>query len=365
MIVIMEIKLRNTDWYLEWIFLDGTKTIASKVTGCGYEWFMNNYPEYEKSREEFFTSYKAIENHIKLSNWEKLWIWYYIIAWWEFCRNVKECFMMADPVYPKGKNTTAYSWRSLDLLLQKSVPDESLLDNYDETIVKTLCRFSEVFFELQQYVSSTGYVNATSKLKSLEQEYNECNEKIRIDELYYGNIDRIDKYKLSSYQQLSQIKIFQKIHDMNNMIQQIFEHKLIRLLEKKSLDTIVMIPNNANRAVSFNQYMIDHIKKYCWDSLVTILSYNNIMVNDFPERRAQKTVEGICNRLNNANKLFSCENLDLPKNSRILLIDDAFWSGATMNMIAKKIKHKFPTTTIVWFSIIGSMRKWFDVLSEV
>src|SRR5690606_34497845 len=73
----------------------------------------------------------------------------------------------------------------------------------------------------------------------------------------------------------------------------------------------------------------------------------------------QKSLNKIEERINNADSTFV-----LPENkkyNKVLLIDDAVGSGATMNQIAKKIKEKGTAKTIVGLAVVGSF-KGFDVI---
>ena len=54
----------------------------------------------------------------------------------------------------------------------------------------------------------------------------------------------------------------------------------------------------------------------------------------------------------------------VPADTRILLIDDACGSGATLNIAAKKIKQKFPQTKIYALTFVGSMNG-FDVIAQI
>lgn len=76
----------------------------------------------------------------------------------------------------------------------------------------------------------------------------------------------------------------------------------------------------------------------------------------------QKSLSNLEERKINAERTFIVKNNY--NFSRILLIDDALGSGATLNEIAKKIKLKNPDTFIVGFTLVASA-KGFDVISEV
>jgi hypothetical protein len=205
--------------------------------------------------------------------------------------------------------------------------------------LKSFCRFSEVFFELQQYISSTGYINATSKLASLTPLYAECGERIYIESLYYAYIDQIDGNKLTAYTTLLEIKAFQRDEQMKKYVADIFDDKFMKLIHHKNIDTIILVPNNARRAVSFNEYIYTSLVEMKLPN-IHIYPYTSIIVNEFTERKPQKSLRGIYTRIDNATKLFDCSHITTGSN--ILLIDDAFGSGATMMMIAKKIKNNLP-----------------------
>jgi orotate phosphoribosyltransferase-like protein len=76
----------------------------------------------------------------------------------------------------------------------------------------------------------------------------------------------------------------------------------------------------------------------------------------------QKSLSSLGERINNANTTFTIP--EEQRYNKILLIDDAVGSGATLNQIAKKIKEKGTSSYIIGLAIVGSF-KGFDVITDV
>lgn len=78
---------------------------------------------------------------------------------------------------------------------------------------------------------------------------------------------------------------------------------------------------------------------------------------------AQKTLGKLDERIINAREsIFVNEKAISYK--RVLLIDDAVGSGATLNETAKKLKQVYGVSYVVGFAIVGSM-KGFDIIREI
>lgn len=205
----------------------------------------------------------------------------------------------------------------------------------------------------------TWYINASSKLLSLEEVYAACNEEVYIDTLYYYGFDKIDQHETSAYMQMKQVKAYQEESDMKRLYEKSFEY-IQKLLDHKHIDTIAVIPNNVSRQRSFNEYIYHRVTQG-----FPILNSLEFIKNNYPGKQPQKTIRDICKRLENAENLFDIwKKPDTPP-THILLIDDVVWSWATMNMMSKKIKHIYPDVHITWFAILWSYRKGFDIVNEV
>lgn len=78
---------------------------------------------------------------------------------------------------------------------------------------------------------------------------------------------------------------------------------------------------------------------------------------------AQKSLSKLEDRIQNAEGTIFVKD-DNKSFKRILVIDDAVGSGATLNTIAKKLKEKAGVEFVCGFAITGSL-KGFDVINEI
>lgn len=387
----MNLTFRDTDGYLERILMDGTKTIASDKTWLSYEWWekymWNQKNSAKKLKTTFLAIYQWLQNKKKILSKKQLtWLIYYltdncltlkgreediitILEWDIFKREV----FLGVKVYIKSNIIKIiyhepyqidHGVFDFETSIQYIFKDLENSNQQTFCIEKVLLRMYQVFFELQQYRSSTGYINASSKLVSLEQEYKEkCGEEMYLNNLYFWDIDSIDQVQLANYKTLKKAKSFQEKQVIYALCQKTIGRELSWLIDHKKIDTIIMTPNNAQRKTNVNEVILAYIRENTDLSWMNVYPYESITVNNFPERQTQKSIRWVCARMTNAEKLFDCTSITTWNN--ILLIDDAFGSGATMNMISKKIKKNLPHCTITGFALIGSMKQWFDVLSEV
>ena len=86
-----------------------------------------------------------------------------------------------------------------------------------------------------------------------------------------------------------------------------------------------------------------------------------VFVNDIPI--AQKSLSKLEDRIENAtNTIFTLKENSAFK--RVLVIDDAVGSGATLNIIASKLKKLSGAEFVCGFAVTGSL-KGFEVINEI
>lgn len=78
---------------------------------------------------------------------------------------------------------------------------------------------------------------------------------------------------------------------------------------------------------------------------------------------AQKTLSKLEQRIENAQGTIFIKDA-FKRYEKLLLIDDAVGSGASLNETAKKLKEEKVAKTVIGFAIVGSY-KGFDVISEI
>lgn len=222
-------------------------------------------------------------------------------------------------------------------------------------------RSAWVFFNSCQFRNREGFLNAGSKLLSLQEDYKNLGEKIVLDGLYFKYIEAIDKWKTQETKELQHIKQFQSEKQMSDFYTRIFDIKFREFLERKNIDTLIVIPNNQVRQINFNAVIEEELKKDFWERY----RFGEVHLNAYEWREAQKSTQWLSHRIENAKKLFIIKPTNLQDAENILLIDDVFGSGATINTVAQNIKKINPKANIIGFTLIGSYRKGFDVVNEV
>lgn len=239
-------------------------------------------------------------------------------------------------------------------------------DRYDKekntTVSDIHLRSMSVYLSLYLIRNAEWLYNGISKLQSLLPNYQDCHEQIFLDGFYFWQIEKFDKYENTRRRiLLNDIKGLQQEHQMKMRCNLVFDEQFRHWIDRKGIKSIVVIPNNSPRKVSFNRYIQDYLQSK-WSDLLFL----NVSVNDFPGRKIQKSIKGwLCERIENANKLFTLEQHRQIQAWPILIIDDVFGSGATMNAVAKLCKQYYPSHECLWFALLSSFRQWFDVINEV
>lgn len=80
-------------------------------------------------------------------------------------------------------------------------------------------------------------------------------------------------------------------------------------------------------------------------------------------RVAQKTLAKLEERIKNARETIFVDTMDM-RYEKVLLIDDAVGSAATLNETAKKLKQMGIAGKVYGFAVVGSL-KGFEVIREV
>ena len=214
---------------------------------------------------------------------------------------------------------------------------------------KTIKEYKLTKVKYDIYYTTDGFVNGTEKLAQTKG-YNE----IFVNSLFYLDfyaIERFGKTKLGTI--LHFAKQGQNIFLMRILLNEI-KSKLSAFLELHQIQAIGFVPPTIKRETQLMQFLQDgldidlpmiHIRKI--SGLIAV-----------PQKSLQKIEE----RINNADLTFTVP--DSIQHNKILLIDDAVGSGATINQIAKKIKNKNAAVSIIGLAIVGSF-KGFDVITDV
>lgn len=193
-----------------------------------------------------------------------------------------------------------------------------------------------------------GYAIATQKIADT---FNEC----FLDELIYQDFWSIPQFGKS---RLGHLVTLGKSGQQRSAIKALAESGcpiLTRYIQQYGIQAIAFAPHSIPRKLVF----LKTYEKYLKLNLPTIL-FVKVVVDGHPV--AQKSLAKLSERIENArNTIFPADRAF--NFERVLIIDDALGSGATMNEMARKLKQK-GIPTVFGFAIVGSM-KGFDVIPDV
>lgn len=127
------------------------------------------------------------------------------------------------------------------------------------------------------------------------------------------------------------------------------------LIEREKFDMVGLIPHSVSRKKDFLNTTIRFLKITPDPKKIFTKLYVDHVV-------AQKTLKSKEERQMNAEETLFLNEEFIPE--KILLIDDACGSGATLNIAAKKIRKNFPNTKVYGVTFVGSMNG-FDVINQV
>jgi len=175
-----------------------------------------------------------------------------------------------------------------------------------------------------------------------------------LDDLFYADFYA---WEIFGKTKLGQILLYAKQSQDRKMIKEVvgqIRTPLKDLIKKKKIDAVGFAPPTVKRSVQFMKVLE---KELTLDlPRIEIIKIQTDVVTP------QKTLSKLEDRIENANyTMHVSQNKSYRK---ILLIDDAVGSGATLNQIACKIKKIDMTQRVYGFAITGSL-KGFDVISEV
>ena len=179
-------------------------------------------------------------------------------------------------------------------------------------------------------------------------------EKIGLDKIFYLDFYSIERFGKTKP---GQLLLYAKQSQDKRLIRELTDDikpRIDQIIEKYRIDGIGFIPPTVKREVQFMKELEKNLhEKIKRISIVKIKT--EIIV-------PQKTLTKLSDRVENARKTIVVDERGTFE--RILLIDDAVGSGATLNETALQIKQKKIAKKVLGLSITGSF-KGFDVINEV
>lgn len=221
---------------------------------------------------------------------------------------------------------------------KQGLPIQKTIAEYIETRKRYLA-----FYNREHLIDGTDKLLTTKGIPS-----------IGVDKIYYLDfyaIERFGKTRLGTlmhYAKQGQNKALMK-QIVNEIRQRVF-----RLIDEKKIEAVLFVPPTIDRKVQIMKVLqkLLNIEK----PIIKIEKIKSPIVVP------QKALSKIFERVTNAKNTFYVP--EQASYQRILIIDDAIGSGATINEIALKIREKKIAKEIIGLAITGSY-KGFDVISEL
>ena len=193
-----------------------------------------------------------------------------------------------------------------------------------------------------------GLISGKDKIK------NTFKETTCLNDIFYADFYA---WEIFGKTKLGQLLLYGKQSQDKKIILEITEKvrsRINTLIKKYKIEAIGFIPPTVKRQVQFMKVLERGLK----------VSVPTIKIEKVKTEiiTPQKTLSKLSERVDNAEH--SMFITDTRTFSRVLLIDDAVGSGATMNQIACKAKKMGVAKNVYGFAIAGSA-KGFDVISEV
>lgn len=207
---------------------------------------------------------------------------------------------------------------------------------------------SQEFFEIiekYQKLRKNDLLDATSKLKNTFTK--------GADELYYYDFYSIEVFGKTK---MGQKLLYAKQSENQKLMKELantIKPTLEKLIKRKSIDAVAYVQPTVPRQVQFMKVLEKELSLPLPKVIITKVSADI--------RVPQKTLKKLADRIENANETFVVEGTAIY--NKVLLIDDAVGSGASINQVALKIKEKGLAKQVIGFAITGSLND-FDVISE-
>lgn len=216
--------------------------------------------------------------------------------------------------------------------------------------VSLLARYIKDREDVNSLFSSQGWIDATPNVK------HSFGPDMRLDGVYYQ-----DFYSLPTFgkTRLGSLMLYGKQSENRELIWQTTDESretINKLINFLNIDAVGFLPHSILRKVQF-------LKEFAKRLNLALPKIDMIKAYPGKIRVAQKTLGKLEERIKNARETIFVNKIKI-KFNRILLIDDAVGSAATLNETAKKIKQMGMAQKVYGFAVVGSL-KGFEVIREV
>ncbi len=213
-----------------------------------------------------------------------------------------------------------------------------------------LARYTQDRENVNFLFSAQGWIDATQNVaKTFSTD-------MSLNGVYY-----LDFYSLPTFgkTRLGTLMLYAKQSENKELMWQTADESaetINKLIKHLNVDAIGYIPHSILRKIQF-------LKEFSKRLNLSLPHLDISKAYPGKIRVAQKTLGKLEERITNARETIFVEKTSA-KFSRVLLIDDAVGSGATLNEVAKKLKQMGMAEKVYGFAVVGSL-KGFEVIREV
>lgn len=218
--------------------------------------------------------------------------------------------------------------------------------NRNLSIPKTALQYAEIINKYDLY-KDNGYIDGMYKLKKTFKE-------VFLNKIFYLDFYAIEIFGKTK---LGQILLYAKQSQDLKMINMLIEEirsKILKLIELEKADAVGFVPPTVKRQIQLMKELERGL-----NINLPIIKLEKIKTE---VTVPQKTLNKLDDRISNAEH--TIVSTDTRVFNKVVLIDDALGSGATLNEIARKLKRNKNAKQVVGLAITGSF-SGFEVISEV
>jgi hypothetical protein len=207
--------------------------------------------------------------------------------------------------------------------------------------------------KINELIGSDGYLDARQKLEKTF-------ERVNVERVFFSDVYALVRFGKT---RLGAMVYYGKLTENLRLIKEVaaeIRPTLERIVETWKIDAIGFIPHSLPRKIPFLPVLREELS-------LAMPEVKLVKVYAGEIREAQKTLKSLDDRTENARSTIAIKSLPWvnPEDERrILLIDDAVGSGATLNEVAGKLKRAYGKVRVFGYSVVGSING-FEVIKGV
>lgn len=221
--------------------------------------------------------------------------------------------------------------------------------NEDKRMLPLAGEYQNIVARAEEFRGPNGWIETGDRIKTIFDES-------FLDQLYYQDFYSLPKFGKT---RLGALVLHGKGSQNRQTIRTIARRCLPtieKIIEHNRCDSVAFIPHSIPRRLPF-------LKEFqeCLNLKLPVIELSKAYSGDILV--AQKSLSKLEERIQNARNTIFVNKSVLPY-KRVLLIDDAVGSGASLNETAHKLKQIAGMRLVVGFAVVGSY-KGFEVIQEI